>query len=610
MVRFLQIVAGVLGGAVGLFWSAAQAYQWTHHEALPIREVLAKASPDECFVGIGLVPGEIKKTGRCREGDPKVNEAYVWGLTETHRENGAPRYFFGTGPNIHCLVIGGFLQVSTASRTESWVCEGEESFLVQRGLPAALGDFRPSSFYYYDDEDELVDLTPQFAEPANGLAEALRRRTIGIRAAGSLGDVVLFAGPTFPLHASGTFGVAFYAFDAQSGALIGAQEFTELSNVRRSAVIDGTLYFGVGATDGTGRVLRWTGDAGAPFAFETVGIVPGDVANITPYKDRIAISTWPAGGASQRSGVAAVYLSPVVDGALTAKDALGWRMVWNIFEYEPNPAVAAVIGGGDLAEFDGWLYWGTMVVPGLPLLAQLSVAEGAGQPIEGEDGLVKAALGTFRATTFFRGRDLDTRTPEIQLLYGEYSLPVYDVWTGRWSLERNRAGLFPLLGREGGDNPFANYAWTATVVGHSLFFGTMDWRYLLEAGLGDDDDGLDLGGLGMPAGMELGELESMMLSGDLGELATIASRLIPILRSDNEIGADLIRFDRFAWFGRKEDESGLGNELNYGIRNTLESESCLVAGTANPMNLEKEGGWELIRLCPDRAAQRRLKRWD
>ncbi|AGL21060.1 hypothetical protein [Actinoplanes sp. N902-109] len=42
--------------------------------------------------------------------------------------------------------------------------------------------------------------------------------------------------------------------------------------------------------------------------------------------------------------------------------------------------------------------------------------------------------------------------------------------------------------------------------------------------------------------------------------------------------------------------TGAGNQLNYGFRNLVADGDDLYAGTANPMNLQPRGGWELLRL--------------
>ena len=59
---------------------------------------LAKAKPDECFNGIGQ-PYPVGPP--CAEGQSKVNQAYVWGLTRIGND-----VWFGTGANVNCLVSG------------------------------------------------------------------------------------------------------------------------------------------------------------------------------------------------------------------------------------------------------------------------------------------------------------------------------------------------------------------------------------------------------------------------------------------------------------------------------------------------------------------------
>ena len=45
-------------------------------------------------------------------------------------------------------------------------------------------------------------------------------------------------------------------------------------------------------------------------------------------------------------------------------------------------------------------------------------------------------------------------------------------------------------------------------------------------------------------------------------------------------------------------QDGLGNFLNYGDRNMISDGASMFIGTANPMNLEPEGGWELWQTSP------------
>ena len=65
--------------------------------------LLAKAVPDECFIGIGadnLYPFDFDLQ-TCSDGVPKTNESYVFGLAKA-----GPELWFGTAPNMGCLVYG------------------------------------------------------------------------------------------------------------------------------------------------------------------------------------------------------------------------------------------------------------------------------------------------------------------------------------------------------------------------------------------------------------------------------------------------------------------------------------------------------------------------
>lgn len=171
-------------------------------DAIPIldNQLLAKAAPDECFAGIGQpYPAAVK--GSCPKGSvPKTNEAYVWGLTQV-----GTKLWFGTAPNVLCLVLSGFLGTTDPIETASWVCEfGQSQYAQNYEIPAAIGDWRPPRAYVYNlgGKKPLVNVTPNDARFAS---------TLGLRSAGSIGDVVFLAGPTL----SGT-GVNFFAFKSST----------------------------------------------------------------------------------------------------------------------------------------------------------------------------------------------------------------------------------------------------------------------------------------------------------------------------------------------------------------------------------------------------------
>lgn len=528
--------------------------------------LLAKADPDECFAGIGEDYPAPGPNGTCPQGGrPKTNEAYVWGLVQTAND----RLWFGTAPNVHCLVIGGFLGWTQAHRTRSWVCELGESELARENpaLPAAVGDWRPPSVYEYDaNTRRLVERSP--------MDDPLFRTTLGLRSAGTKGGLVFLAGP-----ALGT-GINFFAFDVRTGALRGSCNAPAFTNIRQWILYYGALYAGVGTSSG-GGLIRWVGTEKNPFkrqgdrpdpncGFVTAAELPGDAAYVTPVKGRLAVSTWPS-SFTGRTG-AGIYLGPPAgkDGVLTPADGT-WERLWQPADYEPDLITRLTYGGGAIAEWNGALYFATMHVPGMSAVAHARCENDRcfGAPADAKEA-IQLFLGSYRAISVWRiSNPTSPALRRVELLYGESALPALEPGTKSFRLEPT--GWTPLFGPSGFGNPLNNYGWTAAVVNGKLLMGTMDWGYLLMASIEQA-----LPGLG---------LDSVTLSGLLGP-------------ARESLGADLWRFDTPGRRAVPESLNGLGNNLNYGIRSMIaarDGKSAFI-GTANPMNLEPEGGWELRRL--------------
>lgn len=507
------------------------------------RMLLAKAQPDECFIGIGDTPTGLP----CANGGtPKVNQAYVWGLAKA-----GDTLWFGTAPNVHCLVIGGYLGMTAPNQTDSWVCELGASWQVPP-LPAALGDWRPPHIYTYDlKSDELTEKSP--------VTDPRFMTTLGLRSAGSFGGVVLFGGPSFYQ------GINLFAFDVKTGAYLGSQTLSAYTNIRKFLVAGNGLYTGVAKASGGGAVLRWTGDKDDPFQFAEVGQLNGDGAELAFHQGRIFVTTWPTG-----SHPMGVWMSPVLPfNGLNAADARDWTEVWSIDQYDPNLVNQLTTGGGALASYHGWLYWGTMHVPFLASVAHFAAY---GQPSTTQEALT-TLFGTHRAIAIFRGRMLGTPSQQVEVLYGNKFLPQYSPKDG-WQLVPNLMHQTPKYGLAGFGNFFNNYTWSADVFKNKLFFGTMDWSYLL-----------------------YDELKSFL------EQANVALPETMPTFSATTFGADLWKFENTDEAASPESISGVGNYLNYGIRTMLSDKNGLYLGTANPMNLmtdpndgKPDGGWELLQL--------------
>ena len=549
-------------------------------------ELLARAAPDECFSGIPplappLPPNPALTPPPCSAGQPKVNQAYVWGLAEAE-----DRLWFGTAANVHCLVLGGYLGITNPIQTESFVAEFGHSFYAQAmGLPATLGDWRPPRVFRYDPDTRQLDPRDSEALLPPGDRQRLRT-TLGLRSAGAWPgspehpqSLVLLAGPA--LATAG--GLNFFAYDARTGALLASATQPAFNNIRKWLLHDGALYTAVGLSAGGGAVLRWREDPADPdwpFAFEEIARLDSPGVELAVHENRLFVSTWPGRELSGGQSLAALWMSPPIPPeGLTSASAADWQRVWRASDYEPDPITAATYGGGALASFNGLLYWGTMHVPALALAAHRR----AHDLPDADDASMLAALATHRAIAVFRGRNFGSpdSPPVIELLYGAAALPVYSPAAGGWTLAPNAmGGAEPLFGPMGLGNPFNNYAWTLEPFRHQLYLGTMDFSYLV----------FDL----LPLFLSPAELFQFRL--DL---------LVHHLHPDDFFGADLFRFPDADTPAEAVSRQGAGNPASYGIRTMLPTDDRLFLGMANPMNLladglpdAPQGGWELRALAP------------
>ena len=512
-------------------------------------ERLAKAKVDECFYGLqdprnrpsfnsnfphDFTDTQVQACIADPPGHPKVNQAYVWGLAKS-----GDNVWFGTVANTLCLVFNGFYGPLTPQPmvNSSWACEMN------------FKDVRPPRIFMYDTKTwELKDMTQSVLD-AGDPHKSLLLGTTGLRSAGALGDVVFLGG-------IGGGGVRIFAFNSQTGAFLGSQLYSQYNNIRQWREINNNLYTGMGKSTG-GEILRWVGSVAAPFQFETVGNLSGDPAYLVEHKNRIFASTW---GGPADSGGTVLYMSPDFgdDQKLSADDASGWKIVWQLSEYEVEPAAFQV--GGALESYGDYLYWGTMHVPGTGLVyfAQM-------YPEASVDAA--AFLGTYRPIVIFRGKKFDTDQQKVELLYGTPYLPKYNKDAAQWKIVRNNMKQTPKFGLAGINNFFNNYTWSMQLYQGKLFVGTMDWLYL--------------GGV-------IAETLGVDIPESIHKLAK------------NFDGADLYSFVSPDKPAKPVSLNGLGNYLNYGIR-TMIADDFLYLGTANPMNMatdpgQPNGGWELYKL--------------
>ncbi len=428
----------------------------------------------------------------------------------------------------------------------------------------------PRIYSYDTSAKHLVDKTPNPVTQAS--AYGLLNLTTGLRSAGNMNGVVFLAGPGLASS------VNMFAFDAMTGALLDSHAFTDYNDVREWAVAGSGLYVGVGTKTG-GLVLRWTGSKTNLWSFQVVGNLPQEAANLTFHENRLFASTWP-----NVPGNFGLYMSPVLGpGGLTS--ATSWQKVWDISQYEPDPIVASVQAGGALRSFDGYLFWGTMMVPMTGALAAVEAklnldANGNGKTDIGE--ILNVMTGTSRAISIFRGKNFGTQAQQIDLAYGDAYLYKYDPARKEYVPAPNAMGKPPLFGASGFGWPMNTYTWSMREYNNTLFIGTFDWSYVLANG-GD-------------------QLLASVFAGALGNTGLTTAQIAQALHSlftvttSMEWGADLWMLRSGSTPGMPYTINGMGNNLNYGIRTLVSDDTGLYVGTANPINLAPLGGWELYRI--------------
>jgi hypothetical protein len=337
------------------------------------------------------------------------------------------------------------------------------------------------------------------------------------------------------------------------------------------------------------------------FAFQEVGLLPNgtgtDIALHTETNNngvsdtRIYVATWPP------PGPAGLYMSPPIPATICLQPVASpcgfaqatppspvpsWQEVWNYQKnYDPDPVVASTVGMGALTEFNGELYFGTMVYPMDGTFSWLGTYDP--QHNLSQANLEAAIVSTFRSATLFRGTGFTTGNPTIQLLYGQAKFPVWNgtpgATTGSWVLTNNNmtpAGTAPLYGYSGFGNVYNNYIWTMANFNNKLYVGTMNWGYpAADAGV-------------------------LIFQQSWGQTKIFLNTIIP----PSTYGAALFSFTNNTSAATGESTNGLGNYLNYGIRTLIPNgTTSLLLGTANPMDLatipgQPQGGWALIEAIP------------
>lgn len=596
----------------------------------------AKASPDECFLEVGqnvrydLINQTTPATPCGTTGKyPKVNQGYVWGSITVVNAAGQTEIWFGTEPNGQCITQGGVTQDAsrlTAYKVPNvWACEFYDSpYSTNKGgpLPAGIGDFRPARIYIYNTVTKAIqDITPkspagtQTCNPTTAplCLDPLFQQTRGVRNAAQFGQYIVMGGPA--LSTAGALN--WFAYDTVAKKWIAKMQLPNYDNTRRFYNFDGVQYTAVGKSGNVGgAVLRLATNfttipappapgvipsCAACFIFTKVADLDGEGAYITALNGRLYVTTWP------QPGLAGLYMSPVVPtGGLTAANAAQWTKVWQADQYEPDPVIVSSYAGGALMGWNGYVYWGTMNVPWGSTGRWTQVYGIPTDPAQQQE-VIK---DSFRTAIVLRGRNFDTGTPDIDVLYGAPSLWKYTPGAnntyGTWALVPNKmpAGKqIPLYGASGFGQPYTNYIWTMNIFQNKLWVGTMDWSYMAAQSANI---------VTFPA--------TPTATASFFPGALVKSKgALPQADSTSTWGGDLYTFSSTSQPATAETVNNFGNYTSYGFRNIYPVGTDVWLGTANPMNLATPGnpgvpagfplgGWEILQGTPKTSTPRPVVR--
>ncbi len=525
------------------------------HSAEPGITRLGKAPPEEFFAGIGKPYYLLGQQPPGTPGKPKVNQAYVWGMTKA-----GDSIWFGTAANPVSLVIGGILGLSIPFENEYQVSEFWRSQYpgISPLLKPFLGDWRPPRIYRYQPGGGVQDVTPN---------DALLSNTIGLRSAGANEEIVLLAGPALI-----QLGINVFAFDAQTGAYLGSKTLLDFSDIRKWVEVDGVLYTGTLDTwtqTGGGSVLRWKGTKTNPFDYEVVGKIDNEAATLVAHQGRLYAFTWATVSSfwTRIAGAKSLHLPaiwtspPLPAGGLTAAHRFQWRNVWTIDRYDPDPVLAPTVWMGAAESFDGHLVWGTIQIPGI---GGEALIDAYGLP-DSNLLFIESFIKSFRTAPVFRGKLVGGQL-QVELLYGDATLPKYTPsgpGTGAWSNVANNTGA-PLLGPAGFGQRSNVYIWSMAVHDEKLYVGTFDRSFIRHGN------------------------------------AFVQGLPVP-----DDLGGDLVQFTTTSVPAMSVSRTGMGNVVNNGIRTLVSHPGGLFCGTAtsanlltNPSDNLPEGGWEFLKLDP------------
>ncbi|GAA2376881.1 hypothetical protein [Dactylosporangium salmoneum] len=567
--------------------------------------VTAQAQPDRWWFGIGRPTRPIESGASPPEGGrAQTTQGYVWAFTADEAQRSV---WWGTVTNVtgggFATAAGDFTGTSLGVPLQAWddpdnvTCEFAASYNSVHGIPPAqgvAGDTVPAQVWQYDIASETSFNRTPTAQQCPDFD-----RLAGLRAAGSLGDVVFIGGIETDVTAGSQAGgvVVLLAYRAADGAFLGWRKYPGWNNIKNFVVAGGRLYVGVGLAEPgaagtgsgpnppTGSVQRWCGDAADPFRFEEVGLLGNQPSYFTVHEDRIVTGTWVGTGSTEHAGV---YVSPPLRELAPATRA-GWSLVFTAAQLFPDPVTARSMVSFAVTSFGGWVYGTFGVLTMEPSFTNHLTA----YPQIPRDTIPDLALAYLKSSpggVVYRLKDLGEPNQQVELLYGERKYWTFEPDRGEWALRDNLLHQDPKFGGGGFGSRWNDYVgWGAAVFRGKLYMGTFNTEKVLRDITLNPATGL----LTRLLGRSVSDVELAILR-----------RLV--FRDKSTAGQVWVfdDADSPAW---PLTTTGFNNACNWGIRGILPvGDEHLFFGTNQGWQYPTEprddpprrAGWQLLRLTP------------
>ncbi len=490
--------------------------------------------PEDSPVGTVLEAGDFQQIGKAVPDETYVNDKGI----EFPKTNEAYVWSIAReGPRTWVGTVANTLCLGfTGFGGISLAYETVNAVCAESNPDVLFPDWRMPALWMFDDDSDTWELRtePEGTEEEPGIAAGVQ----GWRAAIGIDDYTLVAGPGMGiLWGMPDYGTALLLYKA--GQFIGSHKFTEHNDARKFLDVNGQIYLGSLRWDGKGIIFRWNRDESAPpdslFEFTEVGVIDGSAAWLEYYKGRLYAITWPTALSGGAAGFE-IWRSPLVPPCgLDDTHGEQWEKVFAYSDYDVNPDTAKLASGGAMISFRGSLYFGSMHVP----FAYACSDPGNLYICAFEKYLNTHPLSFFRLT-----EDDDSGELNVECLFGQ-----------------DKGGIYqPVIGPAGFGNHYNNYTWSLAVHDGWLYLGTMDYSFFLEDALSS---------YGLPANFP-------------GIIPKQEDGFDVFASSDGNTWAPVVT-------------NGLGNKFNWGARHLVSDGEYLWLGTANPFNLNPNGGWELWR---------------